>query len=149
MDALTKRLVWSNIQRKMAEGKTSVILTSHSMEECEVIRGFLKKDVHWNHIAMESVFLPLGFVLKASHNGTWPIRLLGQLISPKTKVTYRVKIYFHPRSPHVIPLVLVNLTFTQTPTYEVKNYFLTVVCYILYHNFSIICNLDTVLNCSI
>ena len=47
MDALTKRLVWSNIQRKMAEGKTSVILTSHSMEECEVIRGF-KKDVHWN-----------------------------------------------------------------------------------------------------
>ena len=40
MDALTKRLVWSNIQRKMAEGKTSVILTSHSMEECEVIRGF-------------------------------------------------------------------------------------------------------------
>ena len=43
MDALTKRLVWSNIQRKMAEGKTSVILTSHSMEECEVIRVFFKK----------------------------------------------------------------------------------------------------------
>ena len=50
MDALTKRLVWSNIQRKMAEGKTSVILTSHSMEECEVIRVFFNKDVHWNQI---------------------------------------------------------------------------------------------------
>ena len=79
-------------------------------------------------ITTKSVFLPLGFVLKASHNGTWPIRLLGQLISPKTKVTYRAKIYFYPRRPHVIPLVLVNLTFTQT--YEAKNYFLTVVSYI-------------------
>ena len=77
---------------------------------------------------MESVFLSLGFVLKASHNGTWPIRLLGQLISPKTKVTYRAKIYFYPRRPHVIPLVLVNLTFTQTPTHEVKNYLAPIDC---------------------
>ena len=115
MDALTKRLVWSNIQRKMAEGKTSVILTSHSMEECEVIRGFLKKTFIgvrlFLFIAMESVFLSLGFVLKASHNGTWPIRLLGQLISPKTKVTYRAKIYFYPRRPHVIPPCPCKLNF--------------------------------------
>ena len=58
MDALTKRLVWSNIQRKWPEGKTSLILTSHSMEECEVIRGFLKKTFIGIRLflATESVF---------------------------------------------------------------------------------------------
>ena len=42
MDALTKRLVWAQIQRKIynpqqPHRKVSIILTSHSMEECEVL----------------------------------------------------------------------------------------------------------------
>ena len=41
MDALTKRLVWAQIQRKIfntqQHHKVSIILTSHSMEECEVL----------------------------------------------------------------------------------------------------------------
>ena len=39
MDALTKRLVWAQIQNKIssAHPKVSIILTSHSMEECEVL----------------------------------------------------------------------------------------------------------------
>ena len=41
MDALTKRLVWAQIQNKIfnyqTHNKVSIILTSHSMEECEVL----------------------------------------------------------------------------------------------------------------
>ena len=37
MDAMTKRLVWTQIQKKMDRGNVSLILTSHSMEECEVL----------------------------------------------------------------------------------------------------------------
>ena len=43
MDALTKRLVWAQIQNKIynshhtTKQKVSIILTSHSMEECEVL----------------------------------------------------------------------------------------------------------------
>ena len=39
MDALTKRLVWAQIQKKIynPQHKVSIILTSHSMEECEVL----------------------------------------------------------------------------------------------------------------
>ena len=37
MDALSKRLVWNQIRHKMSGGNVSVILTSHSMEECEVL----------------------------------------------------------------------------------------------------------------
>ena len=43
MDALTKRLVWAQIQSKIYNShtscrqKVSIILTSHSMEECEVL----------------------------------------------------------------------------------------------------------------
>ena len=41
MDALTKRLVWSQIQNKIYQSQThqkvSIILTSHSMEECEIL----------------------------------------------------------------------------------------------------------------
>ena len=43
MDALTKRLVWAQIQNKIysshhtSKQKVSIILTSHSMEECEVL----------------------------------------------------------------------------------------------------------------
>ena len=41
MDALTKRLVWAQIQHKIfnsqKKNKVSIILTSHSMEECEVL----------------------------------------------------------------------------------------------------------------
>ena len=43
MDALTKRLVWAQIQNKiynshhLTKNKVSIILTSHSMEECEVL----------------------------------------------------------------------------------------------------------------
>ena len=41
MDALTKRLVWAQIQNKIFNSQkhnnVSIILTSHSMEECEVL----------------------------------------------------------------------------------------------------------------
>jgi len=55
MDALTKRLVWSNIQRKIAEGKTSVILTSHSMEECEVLCSRLAIMAHGQFVCLGSL----------------------------------------------------------------------------------------------
>lgn len=37
MDAVTKRLVWRRIQREIAFGDSAVVLTSHSMEECEFL----------------------------------------------------------------------------------------------------------------
>ena len=37
MDAVTKRLVWRRIQRQITYGDSAVVLTSHSMEECEFL----------------------------------------------------------------------------------------------------------------
>ena len=37
MDAVTKRLVWRRIQRQITYGDSAIILTSHSMEECEFL----------------------------------------------------------------------------------------------------------------
>ena len=37
MDAVTKRLVWRRIQKQMTYGDFAVVLTSHSMEECEFL----------------------------------------------------------------------------------------------------------------
>ena len=37
MDVVTKRFVWRQILRKISGASTSVIMTSHSMEECEVL----------------------------------------------------------------------------------------------------------------
>jgi len=37
MDAVTKRLVWRRIQKQMTYGDSAVVLTSHSMEECEFL----------------------------------------------------------------------------------------------------------------
>ena len=37
MDAVTKRLVWRRIQRQITCGDSAVVLTSHSMEECEFL----------------------------------------------------------------------------------------------------------------
>ena len=37
MDAVTKRLVWRRIQRQITYGDSAIVLTSHSMEECEFL----------------------------------------------------------------------------------------------------------------
>ena len=37
MDAVTKRLVWRRIQLQITYGESAIVLTSHSMEECEFL----------------------------------------------------------------------------------------------------------------
>ena len=55
MDPLTKRRVWRTINRMAAGGETSVVLTTHSMEECEALCTRLAIMVNGNFKCLGSI----------------------------------------------------------------------------------------------